>query len=176
MMQTRMIQESMGYIPGMFSGRKRTGSLDGIRMTEEEIREWHRATGEIGGNTIHKAIIANQKTMIMPSVPMSPPLDDEQLTDHILIPPPLYIDQEGRACLKIIDLMSHTLELIDHAVKRFHDLTDHYPTEIIPCPSRYMALRFKRFYPLQGGSIAIVTDFGITIDYDVLVRGRYQNC
>jgi hypothetical protein len=153
-----MMQE---YTPGMFS-RRRTGSLDGIRMCEEEIKMWHQVTGGM-----RKLRIADQKTNL---VPIPPCKGEEWLNDQIK--KPLYTDSQGRVCLKMTDLVSHTIDIVDAGVQLFYELSGQYPTEIVLCPSRSYNLRNKLFYPKNLAPIPYVRDFAGPFDYDILLRRK----
>jgi hypothetical protein len=132
----------------------------------DEIKGEHR-TDEID--------LADMPTRMMSAVPKSPdPLSTNELVAVILSPNGLYIDQDGRQYLKLIDVSAHTLELVDVAVERFLKLTGRYPDEIIPCPSRYVLLKFKDFAPVGSNPIPYVRNFAFPIDYDVLVRGKRE--
>jgi hypothetical protein len=90
-----------------------------------------------------------------------------------ILPHQLYLDWEGRQCLKLDDLLADTVDLVDEAVNRFYDCTGTYPDEIVLCPSRYILLQFGHFCPVGGILIPFVRDFVFPIDYDVIVRRRY---
>jgi len=87
-----------------------------------------------------------------------------------ILPHQLYTDGEGRQCLRLDDLMADTVDLVDEAVNRFYDLTGHYPDEIVPCPSRYILLKFGHFCPVGNVLIPFSKDFVFPIDYDIIVR------
>lgn len=132
---------------------------------------YKRNTGGLKLDEI-KQEIADMPTSHMPAIPKSPGLSTTKLVAAILTPSPIYRDQEGRQCLKLVDVSAHTIDLVDKAVERFYKLTGGYPVEIIPCPSRYVLLRFKDFAPSGANPIPYIRDFVQPIDYDVLVRGR----
>lgn len=131
---------------------------------------YRRNTGGIPLDEI-KREIWQQETQMIPAIPKSPPLTTEKLASTIL-PKGIQIDQEGRYCLKVRDLGAHTLEIVDAAVERFKKLTGVYPDEIIPCPSRYVLLKFKDFAPMGAHPIPYSRNFVFPVDYDVLVRRR----
>jgi hypothetical protein len=87
-----------------------------------------------------------------------------------IAPHRLYLDQYGRRCLRINGLIADTIDLASEAVHRFKNLTGQYPDEIIPCPSRFLLLRFGNFCPVSGILIPFSRDFVFPIDYDVIVR------
>jgi len=86
----------------------------------------------------------------------------------------LFIDEQGRLCLKIADVEMPTLALADEAVERFRAETDNYPSEIVICPSRYsLATASSNNYYGRYGNVCIpyAQEFGSVIDYDVICRG-----
>jgi hypothetical protein len=135
-----------------------------------------RNTGGLSLSEIRQEIW-EQQTQMIPTIPKSPPLSTGKLIAQILAPTlqGVYVDQDGRQCLKLIDVAAHTLELVDAAVERFRKLTGSYPVEIIPCPSRYVLLKFKDFAPNGASPIPYIRDFSFPIDYDILVRGGKVN-
>lgn len=124
-------------------------------------------TGElpvISNNIDTEKTVAMSRTVAMPTVKMSA---------VSTIPQRLYVDQERRQCLALYHLTAETVDLVTEAVRRFCGHTGHYPDEIIPCPSRYILLKFGYFCPVGGVLIPFSRDFIFPIDYDVIVRSRY---
>lgn len=91
----------------------------------------------------------------------------------VTLPHRLYVDQERRQYLALSHLIADTLDLVTEAVRRFCKCTGHYPDEIVPCPSRYILLKYGYFCPVGGVLIPFSKDFVFPIDYDVIVRSRY---
>lgn len=89
------------------------------------------------------------------------------------LPHRLYVDQERRQYLALSHLTADTIDLVTEAVRRFRGHTGHYPDEIIPCPSRYILLKYGYFCPVGGVLIPFSRDFVFPIDYDIIVRSRY---
>jgi hypothetical protein len=89
-----------------------------------------------------------------------------------ILPHQSYIDAEGYQCLKLDHLTADTIDLVSEAVTRFRTETGYYPDEIVPCPSRYILLKFGHFCPCIGVLIPFSNDFVFPIDYDVIVRRR----
>jgi hypothetical protein len=136
--------------------RRNTGPLKRIEQNTEGIRMQD---------------IADMPTMMMPSIPKSPDLTTEKLIACILVPSGMYVDQEGRMCLKLIDLEMHTIDLADLAVDRFRGLTGFYPDELVSCPSRYARLGNALYFPQGKSPIPFVRSFVFPVDYDILARG-----
>lgn len=137
--------------------RRNTGPLrleqntEGIKMSEEQD-------------------IADMPTQYMPAIPKRLPTT-EKIAACVIVPLGMYIDQEGRMCLKLRDVSTHTMDLADMAVERFCKLTGFYPDEILACPSRYVLLRNDHYFPQGKSPIPFVRDFCFPIDYDVIARG-----
>lgn len=133
-----------------------------------------RNTGPLqntGGINMREEDIADMPTLYMPSITKSPPITTEKLVACMLVPDGMHVDQEGRMCLKLIDLEMHTIDLADLAVERFCKLTGFYPDEIVACPSRYARLGNTLYFPQCKSPIPFTREFAYPIDYDILVRG-----
>ena len=128
-----------------------------------------RNTGGLKLDDIKREEIADMPTMMVPAIPKSPPYSTSKMIAAILAPG-IYRDEEGRHCFKLTDVGAHTLEVVERAAEQFRRLTGQYPAEIIPCPSRYRALRFKDFCPKGNTPIPYTSNFVFPVDYDVLVR------
>lgn len=157
-----MQQIKEAYVPGRLWNeyRKNTGKLrkveqhtEGIRMREEQD-------------------IAELPTMMMSAVPKSPPITTEKLVSCILVPEGMYVDDEGRMCLKMRDVSAHTIDLADEAVELFHAKTGFYPDEIMTCPSRSVLLKHELYFPQSKSPIQFVRDWEFPVDYDIIARGR----
>lgn len=158
-----MMQElKKAYVPGelLREYRRKTGPLRNIEQNTEGI-----SIREIPD-------ISEMPTMMLPAVPKSPPLTTEKLVACVLVPSGMYVDEEGRMCLKIRDVAAHTIDLADDAVDRFHSLTGFYPDEIVACPSRYALLRHELYFPQSMKPIQFVRDWVFPVDYDIIARGR----
>lgn len=125
-----------------------------------------RNTGELPviNNIDTEKTVAISRTVAMPVVKTSV---------VFTLPHRLYVDDQGRQCLRLDHLTINTLDLVTESVRRFCHSTGHYPDEIIPCPSRYILLKHGYFCPMGGVLIPFSRDFIFPIDYDVIVRSRY---
>ncbi len=169
MMEIRQKQELEGYRPGMFAGRRKTGSLDGIRMTEEEVRRWKQSTDSMNNKDFIRNVkaeedgkkrleaeqsftspidVADMHTMLMPAMPKSPPLVTDKMVAQVLTPQidvqaPIQMSepQEEVLCFERKDSQKHTLQLIEEAVQECLRETGKYPYRIIIEPLRYLAMR-----------------------------------
>lgn len=88
-----------------------------------------------------------------------------------ILPHQLYTEN-GYQVLKLDHLTVDTIDLVSEAVMRFRAETGCYPNEIVPCPSRFVLLKFGHFCPCIGVLIPFSNDFVFPIDYDVVVRRR----
>ena len=125
-----------------------------------------RNTGELPvlSNVDTEKTVAISRTVAMPVVKTSV---------VFTLPHRLYVDDQGRQCLRLDHLTISTLDLVTESVRRFCEYAGHYPDEIIPCPSRYILLKHGYFCPVGGVLIPFSRDFIFPIDYDVIVRSRY---
>lgn len=155
-----MLQEAKkAYVPGELvrEYRRRTGPLRKVEQNTEGI-------------DLHD--IALLPTIMMPSVPKSPPLDTEKLAACLLVPDGMYLDEQGRMCLKVRDVETGTITLADEAVDAFRALTGFYPDELVVCPSRYVLLHHELYFSQALRPIQFVREWVFPIDYDVIARGR----
>jgi len=124
-----------------------------------------RNTGELEAiDPIDTDKLAAMPTVLVPSIAPSRSI-------ATILPHQLYID-EGAYHLKMDHLTADTIDLVSEAVTRFRRATGYYPDEIIPCPSRYILLKFGHFCPCIGVLIPFSRDFVFPVDYDVVVRRR----
>lgn len=122
-------------------------------------------------------VLSSMRLRRHPKCPMSPPLTDEQLAFAILsdaLPiEPLARDSRGRLCRKIADVAATTSALVRNAVRRFRVSANIYPSEIIPCPSRYNSPIFNGpFYIVNNVHIPLRPEFQSVVGYDILCRGK----
>jgi hypothetical protein len=108
--------------------------------------------------------IAAMPTVLVPAIAPSRSI-------ATILPHQLYVDEDVWH-LKMDHLTADTIDLVSEAVTRFRRDTGYYPDEIIPCPSRYILLKFGHFCPCIGVLIPFSNDFVFPIDYDVVVRRR----
>jgi hypothetical protein len=124
-------------------------------------------------NTGELPVISNVDTEKVASVSRTVAMPVVRASVSSTLPHRLYIDQERRQYLALSHLTADTIDLVTEAVKRFCGCTGHYPDEIVPCPSRYILLKYGYFCPVGGVLIPFSRDFIFPIDYDVVVRSRY---
>ena len=86
------------------------------------------------------------------------------------IPKRFYIDEVGRRCFKVVNLMVSTNELVEEAVDRFCKAMGQYPHEIILCPSRTVLNPHDHYCPHEQVFIPFSKTFVFPIDYDILLR------
>ena len=86
------------------------------------------------------------------------------------IPKRFYIDEQGRRCFKVVNLMDSTHELVESTVDRFFKAMGAYPHEIILCPSRTVLNPHERYCPNEWTLIPFTKNFIFPIDYDIVVR------
>ncbi|HEX9502856.1 MAG TPA: hypothetical protein VF974_00855 [Patescibacteria group bacterium] len=86
------------------------------------------------------------------------------------IPKRFYIDEDGRRCFKVTDLVSSANQLVEETVDRFYQALGDYPHEIILCPSRAILNPHIQYSPNEWTLIPFSKSFVFPIDYDVLLR------
>jgi len=168
MMEIRQKQELEGYRPGMFAGRRKTGSLDGIRMTEEEVRRWKKSTDGMNNKDFIRNVkaeeedkkkleaqkfttepidIADMYTMLMPAIPKSlEPGTTDKMVAQVLTPQfdvqaPVQMSEprEDVLCFEIRDSKKHVLDLAEEAVQDCLRTAGKYPYRIVLGYTRYLA-------------------------------------
>jgi len=153
-MQIRQKQELDGYKPGMFSGKKRTGSLDGIRATENEVKKWRQETDGIRRDFTRdvraeeeqkkqaaKKItgpvgVWDEETICMPVV-----AKELDVTEKVQVLQPQVDIQTSRPevlCFEYRDSSTHILELVDEAVQECLEKAGKYPRCIVLSFMRWM--------------------------------------